>query len=529
MRKSILSMMAIAFMGITCMSCKEKEEEISSLTCSDETVMLQGGETASLTVEALPKGAKNLDYYWEIANTDIVSIDGDVVTAKSYGETWIYVVSSAKPDIKDSVKVIVSADATSKIECSPKTIRLFAGETSEVSATVINTYDTNYDWQISDLTVAKIEGNTITANKIGTTWLYAINSSIPSIKDSIKITVMPNQKSVSFTDENIAYEGRFNFTSSEAQYFYPGSTITTTFTGTSVYARFNKVEAYYWIEIDDIEPFKIGTKSNKNLVKNDIYRLAEDLAEGTHTLRITLCSEGIYKNPKFYGLVIDENASLAKPAAKPVKFEFIGNSITCGYGTEVTDRSAFKDSTSNFCHGFAYLTTKEFNAELMVVARSGIGIYRNYCNAEKADGYGSMPDNYEKLWLQSSTNWDFTKYTPDVLFINLGTNDTWEMKSFNAETYETCYRGLMDKIYSHYPNVKIVLLTGSMMDATALKAVKPILNKIQEDYSTDEHPIYRYDFAQTAGTGADWHPCAAQQATMGKNLIKFLKDNNIVE
>lgn len=529
MRKSVLNLMAIAFIGFTCMSCKEKEEEISSLNCSDEMIMLQGGESVSLNVEALPKDAKNLDYYWEIANTDIVSIDGDVVTAKSFGETWVYAISAAKPQIKDSVKVIVSTDNTTKISCSVKSVRFFVDGTSEVSATVANALDNSFEWNMIDNSIASIENNIVTAKKLGTTWLYAISKVNSSIKDSIKITVMPNQKDINISDANIAYEGRFNFTSSEAQYFYPGSTISTTFTGTSIYARFNKVEAYYWIEIDDMEPFKFGTNSKKRLVKDNVFMLAEDLAEGTHSVRITLCSEGIYKNPKFYGFVIDESASLTKPAAKPVKFEFIGNSITCGYGTEVTDRSPFKDSTSNFCHGFAYLTTKEFNAELMVVARSGIGIYRNYGNKEKAEGYGSMPDNYEKLWLQNTSNWDFTKYTPDVLFINLGTNDTWEMSSFNAEKYETCYRGLMDKIYSHYPNVKIVLLTGSMMDATALKAVKPILNKIQEDYNTETHPVYRFDFAQTAGTGADWHPCAAQQAKMGADLIKFLKNNNVVE
>ena len=62
---------------------------------------------------------------------------------------------------------------------------------------------------------------------------------------------------------------------------------------------------------------------------------------------------------------------------------------------------------------------KEFNAETMVVARSGIGIYTNYGNQNSA--YGMMPDNYFKTWLKADTNWDFTKFTPDVVFINLGT------------------------------------------------------------------------------------------------------------
>ncbi len=343
------------------------------------------------------------------------------------------------------------------------------------------------------------------------------------------------QKTISFTDENITYEGRMIIDGTSAQYLYPGSSISTNFTGTSLSAIFSKVVAYYWVEIDDMEPFKLYTRSNARWVKDNEFMLAQGLAEGTHSVTITLCSEGIFKNPQFYGFVIDENASLSKPAAKSVKFEFIGNSITCGYGTEVTNRSAFNDSTSNFCHGFAYLTAKEFNAETMVVARSGIGIYTNYGDQNSA--YGMMPDNYFKTWINASTNWDFTKFTPDVVFINLGTNDTWNYglagnqnkPAFDSAAFASTYRTFLNNIIANYPNSSFVLLTGSMMQGDGLLMVKSILNEIQTEFNTTAHPFYRFDFTPTLGTGADWHPCAAQQANMATDLINFLKTNNVVQ
>lgn len=326
-------------------------------------------------------------------------------------------------------------------------------------------------------------------------------------------TIQPN-------NTTIRYDGRFLIDKESAKFLYPGSTISLEFTGALITAKFNNALAYYYVTIDNEAPVRLCTAENPIFQRSN-------LSNEKHKITITLISEGIFRNPEFYGLVVDENATIARPTDKKIRFEFIGNSITCGYGTEVTDRSPYNDSTSNFCHGFAYRTAQAFEADFMTVARSGIGIYRNYGDKDYATAYGCMPDNYEKLWLDSPHKWDFSKFTPDVLFINLGTNDTWEMSSFNADAYEKNYRKLMKTILSHYPNVKIVLLTGSMMGPEALNAVKPILDKIQTDFTTETHPVYRFDMTPSMGLGADWHPCSAQQEAMSKELIEFLKKSVI--
>lgn len=350
---------------------------------------------------------------------------------------------------------------------------------------------------------------------------YMINSFVCNAQPGYDCWVLP------FDDERIHYEGRVLIDEKGAHLFYPGTSISVTVKGKKggdwLDAHFNHVTAYYWVEIDGNEPFKICTKDTP-FVRIPIP------SNKKCTIKITLVSEGIYHNPEFYGFSGCSSSDdplpkiLSRPADKKLKFEFIGNSITCGYGTEVTDRSPFNDSTSNFCHGFAYRTAQAFDADIMTVARSGIGIYRNYGEKDSALYYGCMPDNYEKLWLDSPHQWDFSKFTPDVLFINLGTNDTWEMSSFNAEKYERNFRKLMNSVTAHYPKTTIVLLTGSMMGPEALAAVKPILDKIQKDYTTTKKQlVYRFDFTPVVGEGADWHPSSAQQEAMSKELIPFVK------
>ncbi len=411
------------------------------------------------------------------------------------------------------------------IACEEEEIQINLLGSKEVTITILpeNADDKSYEWEIADPTIAKAEGNVITGLKEGETWAKIFSIPRPELKDSIKIIV--EASTISFNADNMAFGGRLDISSNYATLFFPGSYISTEFTGTSICADLSATkDVYYWIQVDDQEPYKLNVRSKANWVSGNasrsIFCLAKNLESGKHKATITLASEGIYKLPKFYGFVIDKDAQLTKPEAKTLKFEFIGNSITCGYGTEVTDRSPFQDSTSNFCHSFAYHTATAFNADYMVVARSGIGLYRNYGNQTDIP---TMIESYEKQWIGSSDNWDFSKYTADIVFINLGTNDTWEMSSFDETAYETAYRNLLDKVISHYPNTKLILLTGCMLQGDALTTITTILDKIQTDYNTPTHPCYRFDFKTVSGTGADWHPCAAQQEKMGKDLVEFLQ------
>lgn len=420
-----------------------------------------------------------------------------------------------------------------EIQCEPHEITIAYEGTQYVEYTVSPADADSKDvrWVFADSTIAKaINENTIFGMKAGETWGYLVSCTNTDVKDSVRITVLEKQfRSIPVDDANIHYEGRVVASANEVAFFYPGSSISVDFTGTTLYAKLSQGDIFYWVEIDNQEPYKLAMNSKANWVKSNIFRIAEGLENGTHTAKITLCSEAILKNARFYGFEIDETAEVTKPAEKPLKFEFIGNSITCGYGTEAASHfEHFSDATSNFCHTFAYAAAKEFNAEIMVVARSGIGVYRNYGDETTATEFGSMPNNYEKTWLTNNTAWDFSTYTPDVVFINLGTNDAWKMETLDSTKFDNEYRKLLNSVTTHYPHAKVVLLTGSMLDASQLKVLKPIIDNLAADYNTDEHPFYRFHFNAVAGDGADWHPNAKQQATMGRNLISFLQRNGIV-
>ena len=138
--------------------------------------------------------------------------------------------------------------------------------------------------------------------------------------------------------------------------------------------------------------------------------------------------------------------------------EFIGNSITCGYGVEAdSPREPFTYETENHFYSYAALTARALNAQHHAIARSGIGVYRNW-GAPASGSRDCMPAMYEQvMFTDPSELWDHSLYTPDVVCLNLGTNDTSE-GNYDFDRMEDAYRRFIAALRDTYPQAKIVLL-----------------------------------------------------------------------
>jgi lysophospholipase L1-like esterase len=106
------------------------------------------------------------------------------------------------------------------------------------------------------------------------------------------------------------------------------------------------------------------------------------------------------------------------------KIEFIGNSITCGFGNDdkeirCNNGSKWYDQ-HNAYWSYAPCIARSLGADFMLSTISGAGIYRNW----NSDG-PTVPQQYESAYLRmdSARRWNFKNYIPDVVVIALGTND----------------------------------------------------------------------------------------------------------
>lgn len=171
--------------------------------------------------------------------------------------------------------------------------------------------------------------------------------------------------------------------------------------------------------------------------------LAENLSKGFHTFLIERQTEA-ERGLMYINSVTICGELTEKPANSDLFIEFIGDSITTGYGNLYPDltggekdsnqaSNVYQDGTKTY----AYLTAKALNADYSIVAQQGIGVSSGYYPH-------TMLKTYTNTCYQCGrrSDWNFERKA-DAVIINLGTND-WTMVSNGTTTAEKIEQGFSD-------------------------------------------------------------------------------------
>lgn len=325
---------------------------------------------------------------------------------------------------------------------------------------------------------------------------------------------------------DIVYVGRISYKNRLAPKLgYTGAQIHANFSGTSLSMVMKPGSGYYTIELDDRAPYKVQSTSADSVVV-----IARGLAQGSHRVTVTQCNEAVLVHfPTFHGFILDEGATLLPPPALPQRrIEFIGNSITSAlgildvYGTK-TGKSTIElqDHYQSYCAQVA----RKLGAQYLTVSRSGIGVYRNNGGNKYGDPGKTMQAYYpHATYSLDSEPWDFSLYTPDVVCINLGTNDT--AQEYVVSLFTEGMVKFVKTVHGHYPKAKIVLLTGTMRKNQRLADLKRGLDDAVARLKTDGIEVSRFDFTPDDGTlgyGTGMHPSLRRHTRMADELTPYLK------
>ena len=240
--------------------------------------------------------------------------------------------------------------------------------------------------------------------------------------------------------------------------------------------------------------------------------MLEDIPTGEHRLKVVKLSESDCIL-KFETLeLVGENPEILPPPEYSLRFEFLGDSITCGFG-DIGDAGfpAFRTRDEDTTRTYAYLTSQHFGADIRVEACSGQGIVKN-CRGE--EGY-RIPCFFEHVLRQVHEPNDFSEWIPQVVVINAGTNDNG-----GKVTDEDFYREsdkFLSRVREVYPDAQIIWLYGMM--GLRYKAVLDKVISEKNDPKMHFLPVACIT-AEADEKGAVGHPNEKGQKRAAKALIE---------
>ncbi len=320
----------------------------------------------------------------------------------------------------------------------------------------------------------------------------------------------------------IGYQGRVAFTDSAAVFYWPGNSVKTRFRGTEVYAlmRDGNGKKYMNVIVDGDSLILFRPDSVKKW-----YPLVKDLKDTVHTVEVFMRTG--FHPTWFFGFKTGKKGKfLPLPPALEKSMEFYGNSITEGASVHDYSGHDFWDSTytDNYV-AYGAVTARHYHANYTCIARGGIGLLVSWYPL-------IMPEMWDRLNPDDpASRWDFSKYTPDIVVVNLFQNDAalferpehpQMVARFHGEIpgekeIVKAYQDFLKKIRGVYPRAKIICTLGSMNAVREDRPWRGYVRKAAEGLNDPD--IYYYFFFYKGGLT---HPQEPEQRRMADSLINFI-------
>ncbi len=316
--------------------------------------------------------------------------------------------------------------------------------------------------------------------------------------------------------------GRAKDAGNTVQYSWPGVYFEGRVRGTGVGIVLNDSAADYDVQID-------GATVTTLVTPGDTTHWINGLQDREHTVRLVKRNDTPGDISTFGGFVAAPGgAVLSKPAARSRQIEFIGDSLTVGYGNLSTSRTCTWDQlkrNTNSDVSYGALTARQLNADYQINGYSGRGMVRNFDGGDADVTYRTFYDRALQsvsgdVWQNPGT------WRPQVVVVNLGTNDfstavnpgePWTPDSL-AAGYRSAYGDFLQKLRAQYGTGTTIVAVGASRYAGHVQQVVKARNDAGDSG-------VRYWFLDDSGLdflGCDWHYSAHDDRLIADRLVPFI-------
>jgi lysophospholipase L1-like esterase len=334
------------------------------------------------------------------------------------------------------------------------------------------------------------------------------------------------------SDPRISYTGRFDRRAPDAVRFaWVGAQIEARFSGEFLRAYLTDTPVedelretdYITVVVDAGAPRTFALQEGSR-----IYPLATALDPGPHHVLIWKRTEAEVGVITFRGFELESrHALLPRPKPPTHRLEFVGDSITAGYGNEGADAAChWSAKTENNYLTFGAFAARELGASYTAVAYSGKRVTHSY----EAPDELTLPEIYDRVIPTEDDSPKVSASPADVVVVNLGTNDAFPRLP-DERTFTGAYQSFLAQLRTQNPTALFVIVLGPMLvddypQPLARSTLRKWLKTVQT--SREASGDTRVDFIEfwydpAEGVGCDFHPNVKTHARLGHELANLIR------
>lgn len=246
--------------------------------------------------------------------------------------------------------------------------------------------------------------------------------------------------------------------------------------------------------------------------------IIENLKDTRHKIKVIRISEGskciTIESVDLFG---KEPGLFKSEQTKKLRLEFLGDSITAGYGViasgkELEYTTYEQDSTKTY----AYLTSLALDAEIRTICISGEGVCHS-CG----EGVGTPFAEFFQRTTRGIPGGEKDDYVPDVFIINGGTND--KRSHVTSEEFKSGVKSLLQDVRERYPNVPIIWMYGMMLHVFD-EELREAIEEFSKAYGNVHLLIVKAVTDYKNQTGTYGHPNYNASKRCSALLVKKIKE-----
>ena len=256
------------------------------------------------------------------------------------------------------------------------------------------------------------------------------------------------------------------------------------------------------------------------------YVLYENQEAQSIKVRLVKFSEAAYAKVGIKAIEVEGGLETIRPTqSRKRKIEFIGDSITCGYGNEgICKVDDFTTRLENPWLGYAVQVAEALEAEVQLVSWSGIGVYSGWTDTDEPSRDLLMPELYRYTDLEE--RWSFTNFEPDAIIIHLGTNDASYTKGIKerVDQFGSAYYEFIKEVRQYNPRAMILCVLGVMGQELYPEISKQVKRIREEDRDEKVASLCLDMQLESDGLGINDHPSLKTHQKMAQVIGKELQE-----